>query len=75
MMLNYIDLYGQEGSGLAQEGSNAKEQDQTCKTTGSTSAKENPPKNPKDEVRTRGMVSHTPRNIGINELGLRKLRK
>lgn len=63
MMLNYIDLYGQEGTKLAQ---NAKEQDQKWKTTRSASAKEIPLKNPKDEVRIKGKFGHMPSNIGIN---------
>lgn len=75
MILKYIDLYAQERSTSVQEGSNAEEQDQMCKTTRLASAKENPLENPKGEMWIRGKVGHMPRNIGINELSLHKLRK
>lgn len=56
-----------------QEESNNDEHDETCKTTMSASANENPLENPKEEVWIRGKVDHMPRNVGNNELGLHNL--
>lgn len=46
-MLDYTNLYDFQAQGRSTSA-----QDETCKTTRSTSAKEIPPKNPYDEVQT-----------------------